>query len=119
MRYACQLVLILFTSASIGCAMCQGPFDDHFSAYGGLRDRQDRVHGRVGSRFDPAASLEAPAVDESATDDDLLDLPQDDLDDEFDEGADDEADEEGLAEELRKELEKVQEMLPPSMEDET
>ena len=120
MRYACQLVLILFTIASIGCAMSKGTFDDHFAAYGGQRDRLDRVHGRVGSLLDPAASLEAaPTVDEPARADNRFDLPQDDLADEFDDGVDDETDEAGISDELRKAIEDAQESLPPAMEDET
>ena len=120
MRYACQLVLILFTSASIGCAMGKGTFDNHFAAYGGQRDRLDRVHGRVGSLLDPAASLEpVPAVDEPASADNLFDLPQADLADEFDDGVGDEAVYEGFSDERRRAIEEAQESLPPPMEDET
>ena len=120
MRYTCQLVLILFISACIGCTISKGTFDHRFAAYGGLRDRLDRVHGRVGSVLDPAASLEpVRAVDEPASVDNLFDLPQDDLADEFDDGVRDEAVDEGFSDELRKAIEEAQESLPPAMEDET
>lgn len=41
--------------AVVGCgSMCASTPDCEFHAYGGLRDRQDRVNGRVASLFDPA-----------------------------------------------------------------
>ena len=53
--------------------MCYTPFDETYAAYGGIRDRQDRVHGRVGSILsDPAMQLAEPGgMDESATEADL------------------------------------------------
>ncbi|MFW6169125.1 MAG: hypothetical protein ACODAD_01460 [Planctomycetota bacterium] len=35
--------------ALTGCTMCFTPYDDHYNAYGGVVERQDRVRGRVGS----------------------------------------------------------------------
>ncbi len=60
--------------SSVGCTMCaQTPEDYTYAAYGGIVQRADRVHGRVGSAFSPAegapvhagpydASLDAPAL---------------------------------------------------------
>lgn len=57
MRVASFVLLILCS----GCAsMCDSSFDCDFHAFGGLRDRVDRTHGRVGSIFDPAEALAAP-----------------------------------------------------------
>ncbi len=66
------LSLGLIVSAS-GCAMCYTPYDDTYSAYGGIRERQDRVHGRVGSILsDPAMQFTEPGgMGESATEADL------------------------------------------------
>jgi|GEM_PF-4220950 len=48
--------LCLFSlCALVGCgSMCMSTQDCEFHAFGGLRDRQDRVNGRVASLFDPA-----------------------------------------------------------------
>lgn len=43
--------------SSFGCSMCASPHDCKFAAYGGLRERADQVHGRVGSILDPANEL--------------------------------------------------------------
>ncbi|MCA9152251.1 MAG: hypothetical protein KDA92_23275 [Planctomycetales bacterium] len=71
------LVLI---SAS-GCAMCASPYDCTYVSYGGIRERVDMVHGRVGSMYAPAEEINhathTPAVleesvppgDDSSTDD--------------------------------------------------
>ena len=45
---AALLYLGLLSSLS-GCALCFTPYDDHYNAYGGVAERQDPVHGRVGS----------------------------------------------------------------------
>jgi hypothetical protein len=39
---------------SLGCAMCAGPDDYTYAAYGGRWQRDNMVTGRVGSIFDPA-----------------------------------------------------------------
>lgn len=43
--------------STLGCSMCASPHDCKFAAYGGLRERADQVHGRVGSILDPANEL--------------------------------------------------------------
>ena len=59
MRSIQLLLLLVCVVAHVGCvAMCQNSYDCYYGAYGGVRDRIDRVHGRVGSIFDPAASLD-------------------------------------------------------------
>ncbi len=40
-----------------GFAMCANSHDCDYAAYGGLRQRTDMVHGRVGSVFDPAPEV--------------------------------------------------------------
>ena len=79
MSQALKLIALLVTSMLVGCAsMCDSTFDCHYHAFGGMRDRQDRVNGRVGSLFDPApalppiASVDAPlpfldSLDEDGT----------------------------------------------------
>ena len=59
MSQTCYLAIVLMMVTSLGCAMCDSSLDDQYSAYGGVRDRVDRVNGRVASLFDPAASLDA------------------------------------------------------------
>jgi hypothetical protein len=39
-----------------GCAMCAGPFDADYSAEGGVWERHDPSHGRVGSAFSDAGA---------------------------------------------------------------
>ena len=65
MSQACYLSLVLVIATSLGCAsMCDSSMDCQYNAYGGVRDRVDRVNGRVASRFDPATSLEPVLVTE-------------------------------------------------------
>jgi len=45
-----------------GCSMCASPYDCQYAAYGGLRERTDMVHGRVGSVFDPAPEINHAAA---------------------------------------------------------
>ncbi len=48
LRFCCGLLLVASLS---GCAICQGPYDDTYSAYGGRWQRLDPVNNRVGSAF--------------------------------------------------------------------
>lgn len=51
--------LLLFTCCLMqtGCAMCCGTYDEAYNGYGGLYEREDLFHGRVGSPFsDPSAA---------------------------------------------------------------
>lgn len=58
-------LLASFLLISTGCgSMCVSNQDANFHAYGGVRDRQDLIHGRVASLFDPAAALPSVPVDE-------------------------------------------------------
>jgi hypothetical protein len=52
----CHMLLISLIAACIGCAMCDSGLDRNYAAYGGVRDRMDRVDGRVGSILGPAAA---------------------------------------------------------------
>lgn len=47
---------LLLLSCS-GCAMCASPYDCQYMSYGGLRERTDMVHGRVGSVYNPATEI--------------------------------------------------------------
>lgn len=62
MRHACSLAIATLFVFSAGCAsMCDSSLDCDFHAFGGMRDRHDRVNGRVASLFEPAAALESDA----------------------------------------------------------
>ena len=62
-----------------GCTLCFTPYDDHYNAFGGLVERQDRVHGRVGSILsDPALQYtDTASISDEATQEDLYppDMP--------------------------------------------
>lgn len=51
------LLCAVMSVVTNGCAICASPYDDSYAAYGGLRERTDQVHGRVGSVFDPAPEI--------------------------------------------------------------
>ena len=53
-RYLLHCLLIASLAALSGCAMCAGPFDHNYPAFGGAWQRSDPVNGRVGSIFEPA-----------------------------------------------------------------
>lgn len=58
MSQAFKLIAVLAASMLVGCAsMCDSTYDCHYHAFGGMRERQDRVNGRVASLFDPAPAL--------------------------------------------------------------
>ena len=57
-RKLSSLLLLTFVILSHGCAVSCAPFDEEYNCFGGIWDRADRVHGRVGSRFQPAENLE-------------------------------------------------------------
>jgi hypothetical protein len=63
-----RIVAAVFGSvllASMGCTMCpQAPDDYAYAAYGGILDRADRFHGRVGSAFAPAEGAPGPMMAE-------------------------------------------------------
>ncbi len=51
-------------AVSTGCTMCaQTPEDYAYSAYGGIVQRADMLHGRVGSAFSPAEGVSHGAVE--------------------------------------------------------
>ncbi|MBM4003242.1 MAG: hypothetical protein FJ295_08145 [Planctomycetes bacterium] len=51
------LVLLAPCMAASGCTICCAPFDDDYGCYGGIFDRADRAHGRVGSKFAAAEGI--------------------------------------------------------------
>ncbi|MFO0915624.1 MAG: hypothetical protein U0795_21855 [Pirellulales bacterium] len=56
MGQAVSLTIVMMSSVLMtsGCALCDSPYDYDFAAFGGVRERYDRQHGRVGSILDPA-----------------------------------------------------------------
>lgn len=53
--------------ASAGCRMCPQPHEDYaYAAYGGLLQRADMFHGRVGSAFNGGVGQPVPAGHEGA-----------------------------------------------------
>ena len=61
LRTFCRRSLLLLSLLATGCAMCPGPDDYTYSAFGGRWQRDDMVEGRVGSAFAPSGSI---AVDD-------------------------------------------------------
>lgn len=60
-RLVAALLSCCLAISATGCAMCYTPYDDAYSAYGGVRERQDLFHGRVGSVLsDPAMQYAEP-----------------------------------------------------------
>jgi hypothetical protein len=56
-------ILAGMACASAGCTMCpQTPEDYTYAAYGGLIQRADMMHGRVGSAFAPAEGIPAHGI---------------------------------------------------------
>ena len=63
MKFFLSILGAVLLVGTVGCAMCSSPFDYEYPAHGGTQQREDMLHGRVGSRFDPARSVEeAPPV---------------------------------------------------------
>lgn len=90
-RYLILASLLLVAS---GCgSMCVSTQDANFHAYGGVRNRQDLVNGRVASLYDPAAALpgdpvvekplppedESPSSDDSDDEESMDDLMESDF----------------------------------------
>ncbi len=61
---AISILGLLATAA--GCAMCAGPHDHTYSAYGGRWQRADPCCGRVGSVFHPAEMEVVEIAEEEA-----------------------------------------------------
>lgn len=100
--------LLLFSLfAVVGCgSMCVSAPDCEFHAFGGLRDRQDRVNGRVASLFDPAIASPGYIPEEAP----LPPEDPDEVDDSSDDSAEEEdpnAEEEPWQKDLREELDKL------------
>lgn len=106
MRNAFVAGIAAVVMSMTGCAsMCDSSLDCDYHAFGGMRDRQDRAHGRVASLFDPAAALESvvPPVNglPRSPDDDGFDTPD---------TGDGTVDDSGLTDELLKELDKYDQL---------
>ncbi len=73
------LVCLSLAASFTGCTLCYTPYDDHYNAFGGVVERHDRQHGRVGSVLsDPSAQF-TDSAGEAATEDDLYRLESDQL----------------------------------------
>ncbi len=86
------LSLLGLLTLATGCAsMCDSSHDCDFHAFGGMRDRHDRVNGRVGSIFDPASAQPSivPPQEELPYVRDRLDINGDDEEEGGDESDDD------------------------------
>jgi hypothetical protein len=72
-RLRSTLLCLALAVSAAGCAMCHTEFDDTYAAYGGIRERQDRMHGRVGSILsDPAMQMAEPGgMSDTPTEEDL------------------------------------------------
>ncbi|HZL89203.1 MAG TPA: hypothetical protein VFB96_12560 [Pirellulaceae bacterium] len=66
-----SLLAIVALLAS-GCAMCCSPYDDAYGHTGGILQRTDLCHGRVGSAFAPAGAPGETVIVES----EALPLPE-------------------------------------------
>ena len=51
------LILLCVCSASLGCAMCQSPYDYCYPAHGGCCCAEPQSYGRVGSVFSPTPTV--------------------------------------------------------------
>lgn len=80
-----RLVLLLFVVATLaaasGCSICASPDDEAYPAYGGIVQRQDPYHGRVGSAFGSgvAAVSHEGEFSEEIGDDFVKEWPSDEL----------------------------------------
>ena len=45
------LIAIVTIAGTVGCSICCGPDDYNYGTYGGIHQRSDMQHGRVGSVF--------------------------------------------------------------------
>jgi hypothetical protein len=56
-RTISRFVFLFGLLLSTGCAMCNSEHDYTYGAYGGRWQRDDPVHGRVGSAFSPLGAM--------------------------------------------------------------
>ena len=56
------LILLCMCSVSVGCAMCQSPYDYCYPAQGGCCCVEGQGCGRVGSVFGPAPTAHAGQI---------------------------------------------------------
>ena len=104
MKILAGLIVAVFS----GCAsMCDSRLDCDYHAYGGLRERQDRVNGRVDSIFDPAPSTLAATTESSVPELEPTPAPESET-----ETGDGVVEDSGLADELIEGLEDSMQNLP-------
>lgn len=70
-----SLALLSLVTASLGCAVCCGPDDPNYAAYGGRWQRHDLSYGRVGSAF-AEAGYDALAPGDMLPEDDVPAEPE-------------------------------------------
>lgn len=57
-RAILTIASLLALCGTTGCSICQGPFDQHYGAYGGSLERTNPTEGRVNSAFESAHAPE-------------------------------------------------------------
>jgi hypothetical protein len=63
MQRSALVLVLLAVSTQLGCAMCCGPDDANYGAYGGRWQRTDMAEGRVGSVFTPVGQIVSDQVE--------------------------------------------------------
>jgi hypothetical protein len=53
---AATIIGVSLLASSLGCAICDSSLDNNFASYGGIIERTDPQHGRVGSSIYPASA---------------------------------------------------------------
>ena len=104
-------ILSLALSMLLGCAMCCGPYDDHYHLYGGKFQRVDPINGRVGSILsDPAYRGGGPSADSNLAPETPLRAPEP-IDPDDDRDIDIGDDDQQTEEEIRREMERLRKEL--------
>lgn len=66
LRFLAALFLTTSLAPLAGCTMCPSPDTEAYPTYGGIWQRTDRYHGRVGSVFEPAGVKVARAAEQES-----------------------------------------------------
>lgn len=77
MRRSAWLIACLSLFVCKACTLCANPHDCKYAGYGGVRERVDLVHGRVGSVFDPALEISHVAASRQSPQEPVLADPID------------------------------------------
>lgn len=69
-------IVIAAALAASGCAVCASPDDEAYSSYGGIVERHDPYHGRVGSAFAPPGEIHLASASEEVLDSQTEEIEQ-------------------------------------------